>query len=74
MKKKSNKLIWITIVLLIIFGMMLYFYLKPSDNKLDDITSNIREIVVETGNIEKSITGSRRNIIQFNRKTRIKHI
>ena len=63
MNKKSKRLILIMVVLLVVFGMMLYFYLKPSDNKFDNTSSNIKEVIVGTGNIEKSITGSRRNIV-----------
>ena len=60
---KKSKLIWVVIILLIILGTMLYFYLKPSSNNFDNTASNIREVTVGTGDIEKSITGSRRNII-----------
>lgn len=64
MKKKNSKLIWVVGILLIIFGIMIYFYLKPADNSnQNNSSSNIREVTVGTGNIEKSITGSRRNII-----------
>ena len=61
--KKKNKLVWVVIALLVIFSVMIYFYVKPTDNNSSDTSSNIREVTVSTGNIEKSITGSRRNII-----------
>jgi len=63
MKKKSSKLIWVVVSLLIVFGVMVYFYLKPTDNNSNNLSSNIQEVTVGTGNIEKSITGSRRSII-----------
>ena len=73
MKKKNSKLIWLVLLLVIIFAIMLYFYFKPaSDNKTD--TSNIREVQVNTGTIEKTITGSRRSIFCINRKIRTKYI
>ena len=62
MKKKSNKLIWVVVILLIVFGTMVYFYLKPTGDNSNSNASNIREVQVGTGNIEKSITGSRRSI------------
>ena len=63
MEKKRSTLIWIIIILLIIFGLMLYLYLKPVDNNSNKTLDNIRKVEVETGDVEKSITGSRRNIV-----------
>ena len=62
MKKKNSKLIWIVVALLAVFGIMLYFYLKPATNNSNNTESNVQEVAVGTGNIEKSITGSRRSI------------
>lgn len=74
MKKKNSKMIWFVLALLIIFGIMIYFYLKPSNNNSNNSSSNIREVTVGTGTIEKTITGSRRSIFYFNRKFRIKYL
>ena len=62
MKNNSSKLIWVIVILLIVFGTMVYFYLKPTGDNSNGNASNIREVQVGTGNIEKSITGSRRSI------------
>ena len=57
--KKNNKLIWLVVGLVVIFSVMLYFYFKPADGNTGNSSSNIREVTVGTGIIEKTITGSR---------------
>ena len=61
MKKKNNKLIFAIITLLVIFGIMIYFYLKPIEESSSTVSENIREIEVGTQTIENTITGSRRS-------------
>ena len=57
MKKKNSKLIWLILVLVVIFGVMIYISFKPTGSKGID-TSNIREVQVDIGTIEKTISGS----------------
>jgi len=63
MKKKGNKLILVAAALFIVFGVMIYLYLKPAGNSATNIDSNIQEVTVGTGNIEKLVTGLRRSIV-----------
>jgi len=73
MKKKSNKLIFLILILIIAFGIMLYFYFKPADTESTS-SANIREITVGNQTIVKTITGSRRDKYKFNRRVGTKYI
>ena len=73
MKKKSSKLIWLILGLLLVLGVMLYIYFKPPSDNSNNNSDNVREVQVGTGTIEKTITGSRRSIFKTNRKVGFKH-
>ena len=63
MKKKNNKLIWVIVVLLIAFGTMIYFYLKPVkvNTNESDADETRKEVAVDSQTITKEISSSRRD-------------
>ena len=60
MKKKSNKLIWVILALLVAFGIMIYFYMKPASSaaNTNNTDGTLSEATVTTQTITKSISSS----------------
>lgn len=56
---KKNKLIFLVIILLLIFSVMIYFYINPFQDKVDNVSnSNNRITTVTKQTIRKEISGS----------------
>jgi len=64
MKKKNKKLIWIILILIITLGVMVYSYFNPKENSNNSDSNNMREISAGIGNIERTISGTRRDFIK----------
>ncbi|MDR0978452.1 MAG: hypothetical protein LBL91_00665 [Lachnospiraceae bacterium] len=75
MKKKKNKLVWVILILLVIFGIMIYFYINPlsTTDASSGLESTTSEAQVSVQTITKSITSSRCYIISNNREITLEH-
>ena len=59
MRKKKNKLVWVIFILLAMFAIMIYLYLKPEKTANTTINSNTTQAQASIQTIANSITSSR---------------